>query len=104
MKSDNCITMLKALADETRWRAVRVLLASPSTVGELAEKLKVSPYNASKHVRILREAGIVATEKTGKTVECRVAAEFRNQLSKNETTLDLGCCTFRFDGVGSKSA
>ncbi len=97
MKADTCITRLKALADETRWRIVQVLLVGPGTVGELAEKLEISPYNASKHVRILREAGIVATEKQGKTVECRVAGEFRKKLSKKETALDLGCCTFRFD-------
>ncbi len=96
--------MLKALADETRWRIVQVLLAGPSTVGELAEKLEVSPYNASKHVRIPREARIVATEKEGKTVECRVADELRKKLSNNKMALDLGCCTLRFDQAkrGSK--
>lgn len=99
MKSNTCLTMLKALADETRWQIVQTLLANPNTVGELAERLRISPYNASKHVKILRVAGIVATEKAGKTVECRVADGFRKKLSKNEQTLDLGCCTFRFDRV-----
>ena len=86
--------MLKALADQTRWGIVRKLLASPRTIGELVVALGVSQYNVSKHVRILREAGIVETEKDGKNVICSVAASFRKRLKKDE--LDLGCCTFRF--------
>lgn len=86
--------MLKALGDETRWRIVRDLLKGPRTVGELAGRLKVSQYNVSKHVRILREAEIVETEKDGKHVRCSVAAGFRRKLKRDE--LDLGCCTFRF--------
>lgn len=89
--------MLKALADTTRWSIVRELLAAPLTVGELEERLDVSQYNVSKHLRILREAGIVETEREGKHVRCRVADDFRRRLTRNETVLDLGCCTFRFD-------
>lgn len=89
--------MLKALADETRWRIVRELLAAPRTVGEITERLDVSQYNVSKHVRILREAGILETERDGKHVECRVTGDFRKHLAKGGNVLDLGCCTFRFD-------
>lgn len=91
------ISMLKALADETRWNIVRELLLQPLTVGELSVRLKVSHYNVSKHVRILRETGIVATDKRGQHVECRVARNFRQRLRGTENVLDLGCCTFRFD-------
>lgn len=89
--------MLKALADETRWRIVRELLAAPRTVGELVERLDVSQYNVSKHLRILREAGIVMMERQGKHMRCSVAEDFRKKLTRNETVLDLGCCTFKFD-------
>lgn len=89
--------MLKALADETRWRIVRELLAAPRTVGEITERLDVTQYNVSKHVRILREAGILETERDGKHVECRVAEDFRKRLAKGGNLLDLGCCSFRFD-------
>ena len=89
--------MLKALADDTRWRIVRELLARPHTVGEIVERLEVSQYNVSKHLRILREAGIVEMERNGKHVQCGVAEDFRKRLTRNQTVLDLGCCTFRFD-------
>lgn len=89
--------MLKALADDTRWRIVRELLGDSRTIGNLVERLDVSQYNVSKHVRILREAGIVETERDGKHVRCNVTENLRKQLTKNQTVLDLGCCTFRFD-------
>ena len=89
--------MLKALADETRWRIVRELLSGPLIVGDLVERLDVSQYNVSKHIRILREAGILETKRDGKHVECRVAEDFRKRLTRGGNVLDLGCCTFRFD-------
>ena len=96
MEGELCIRMLKALADETRWRIVRALLEREMTVGEVTERLKATPYNVSKHVRILREAGIIETRREGKSVHCAVAAAFRQRLSRQRSQLDLGCCTFRF--------
>ena len=89
--------MLKALADETRWNIVRALLSKAMTVSELTAALKVTQYNVSKHLRILREAGIIQTEKDGKHLQCSVDATFRQQLARNKNQLDLGCCTFRFE-------
>jgi len=88
---------LKALADQTRWRIVRELLSQKMTVSELTDILAVSQYNVSKHLRVLREAGIVETAKRGKMVECSVAVAFRRKLTRNRKALDLGCCVFRFD-------
>lgn len=89
--------MLKALADETRWRIIRELLGQSCTVGELVERIHVSQYNVSKHLRILRQAGIVETERNGKHVHCQVAEAFRKRFTRDDPVLDLGCCSFRFD-------
>ena len=67
------------------------------TVTELTQELGVTQYNVSKHLRILRESGIVQTEKNGKLLKCSVEKSFRQQLARNRNQLDLGCCTFRFD-------
>ena len=91
-----CKPYLKALADETRWQIVRELLSHPCTVGELSTRLKVSEYNASKHVRILREAGIVETRKAGRHLHCQIGAGLQRRIKKGKKQLDLGCCTFRF--------
>ena len=89
--------MLKALADETRWRIVHELLAAPATVNELTEQLGASQYNVSKHLIILEHAGIVKKQRSGKSVRCQVTPGFRQGLAGNKKVLDLGCCSFRFD-------
>jgi len=90
MKTNECIQMLKALADETRWRIVRELLVESRTVNDLVVRLAVSQYNVSKHLRILREAGIVEAERHGRNVECRIVPAFRLRLRQNRNPLDLG--------------
>jgi len=44
MDKKECIPMLKALADGTRWRLVSELLKAPRTVSELTERLGVTQY------------------------------------------------------------
>jgi DNA-binding transcriptional ArsR family regulator len=96
-KTVNCTPILKALADPTRWQIVRALLGETLTVTELTERLHATQYNVSKHLRILREAGIVHTEKHGKHLKCSVEDAFRLKLSKDKNQLNVGCCTFKFD-------
>jgi DNA-binding transcriptional ArsR family regulator len=96
VRQTDCIPKLRALADETRWRIVEALLMREMTVGELVELLGVSQYNVSKHLRVLRESGIVVSAKSGKMVRCSVAPDLHARLRKEGRTLDLGCCQFRF--------
>jgi DNA-binding transcriptional ArsR family regulator len=93
----HCLPYLKALGDPSRWKIVRELLGKELTVGELVTRLDISQYNVSKHIRILREAGIIETEKSGKFVHVSITSPFRTKLSANSNTLNLGCCTFHFD-------
>jgi DNA-binding transcriptional ArsR family regulator len=48
-----------ALADPARRRAVELLARHPHRAGELAHALRVSPSAMSKHLRILRNRGLV---------------------------------------------
>jgi DNA-binding transcriptional ArsR family regulator len=89
--------VLKALADQTRWRMVRALLGGSLTVNELTEQVDAAQYNVSKHLRVLRDAGLVTTEREGKSVRCTVPPSVRRTIARNKNQLDLGCCTFRFD-------
>jgi DNA-binding transcriptional ArsR family regulator len=47
------------LADPTRRRILDLLLERPRPVGELVERLGLSQPGTSKHLRALREAGLV---------------------------------------------
>jgi len=97
MPKTDCTDILKALADRSRMRIVKSLLANASGVNELGESLKISQYNVSKHLRILREAGIVDVEPDGTRREYFIVPTFRERLKKEGNVLDFGCCSFRFD-------
>jgi len=56
---------MDALGDPTRREIFERLAARPSTVGDLAAGLPVSRPAVSQHVRVLREAGMVAVRPTG---------------------------------------
>jgi DNA-binding transcriptional ArsR family regulator len=52
-----------------RRRAVLLeVLRSPATTSDLARALKVSPSAISQHVVVLRDSGLVASERSGRTV------------------------------------
>lgn len=59
------INTLDALGDPTRRKIVEILRAGPQTVGELADRLPVSQPAVSQHLAVLREAGLVSSEKDG---------------------------------------
>ena len=96
MPKQDCTDILKALADRSRMRIVKTLLAEAHGVNDLAEALDLSQYNVSKHLRILREAGIVEVEPDGTRREYFIAEPFRKRLEKSGNTLDFGCCSFDF--------
>jgi DNA-binding transcriptional ArsR family regulator len=57
---------LAALADPTRRRLLRLVGDRPRKAGELAEVFPVSRSAVSKHLRVLREAGLVEAEPSGR--------------------------------------
>jgi DNA-binding transcriptional ArsR family regulator len=61
-------TVLKALADPTRRRILELLRARNMTAGEIAEHFTVAKPTLSGHFGVLREAGLVETEKQGTTI------------------------------------
>jgi len=65
-----------ALADPTR-RAIlgRLVERDGRSVSELAEPFGVTLPAILKHLGVLEDAGLIAREKTGRTVSCRLTAE-----------------------------
>jgi DNA-binding transcriptional ArsR family regulator len=51
--------VLHALADESRRTLLEVLRDHPATAGELASVLPIARPGVSRHLRVLREAGLV---------------------------------------------
>ncbi len=53
------MTIYEALADDTRRRILDLLREQPRTVNELTVVLAISQPGVSKHLRVLREVGLV---------------------------------------------
>jgi DNA-binding transcriptional ArsR family regulator len=51
--------VLHALADESRRTVLAILRDHPANAGELAEALPIARPGVSRHLRVLREAGLV---------------------------------------------
>src|SRR3954453_8818266 len=50
---------LRALADDSRRTMLETLAAGPATAGDLAKLLPIARPGVSRHLRVLREAGLV---------------------------------------------
>jgi DNA-binding transcriptional ArsR family regulator len=51
-----------ALSDSSRREMIRALLHQPRRAGELADSVAMSPQALSRHLRVLRKAGLVVEE------------------------------------------
>ena len=102
---NDCVTALRALGEETRVRIVALLMDQPLDVGAISDALEVSPYNVSKHLRVLREAGLLEVEKEGRLRRYALPEGIKREAAAGRV-LDLGCCSFQFDdnGVASPAA
>ncbi|MDE2306470.1 MAG: winged helix-turn-helix transcriptional regulator [Gammaproteobacteria bacterium] len=66
--------LLKALASEQRLAVLCALLDGPRSVGEINAAVPLSQSALSQHLAVLREAGVVTTEKKSQTVHYALAA------------------------------
>jgi ArsR family transcriptional regulator len=64
----NSVTFAKALADDTRQKIMSLVCCCWMSVNEIAEQIDVSQPTVSHHLRVLRSAGLVETNRAGKQV------------------------------------
>jgi len=65
----------KALGSAPRRRILNYLAGGPMTVGEIAAKFDMAMPSISKHLSVLREAGLVHEQKRGQFVLYSIAAD-----------------------------
>jgi DNA-binding transcriptional ArsR family regulator len=86
--------LFKALSDPRRL-SLLVRLADagrPCTVGHLAEGSGIDLSVVSRHLAVLREAGIISCEKQGKEVWCRVQTGAVAQILRGLADALEACC------------
>jgi len=72
--------VFQALADSTRLRVLRVMVVAraESCLCELVDGLQEPQYKLSRHVKILRQAGLLDAEKEGRFVYHRLVERSRH--------------------------
>src|SRR6478609_5608873 len=62
-----------ALSDATRRGVLEELGSADASISELAQKFHMTLTGMKKHVGVLEQAGLVATEKVGRVRTCRLS-------------------------------
>lgn len=91
----SCAHLLKLLADETRLAVMRQLIDGPQQVSQLNATLGLEQSLLSHHLKILREAGLVESQRQGKGVLYSLSPDFRGTSSGE--SINLGCCCLSFE-------
>lgn len=73
-KSEPLDSVFSALADPTRRAILARLATGHSSVGELAEPFDISLPAISRHLRVLRNAGLITRHKDGRVRRCTLDA------------------------------
>ncbi len=60
--------IFRALSDTTRREMLRLLRAGDLTAGQLADRFPLARSTLSGHLKVLREAGLVVTERQGTVI------------------------------------
>ena len=78
----NTVDFAKALADETRQKIMALCCCELVSVNEIVEKLDVAQPTVSHHLKILKTAGLVKSERRGKQI----------LYTLDQEKLAKGCC------------
>ncbi|MGN7968846.1 ArsR/SmtB family transcription factor [Microbacterium sp. 22296] len=70
---DDAAELFKVLGNESRLALVWLLSREPLTVGALADRAGLSQPLVSQHLRTLRQAGLVSSEREGKEIRYALA-------------------------------
>ena len=75
----SCLSTVKALADETRLRILRILMTGTYNVNELVAILSMGQSRVSRHLRILSDAGLVRPRRQGTWVYYGLTGLWENE-------------------------
>jgi DNA-binding transcriptional ArsR family regulator len=69
------VALLKSLADENRVRALWALKQGELCVCQITELLDLAPSTVSKHMSVLKSAGLVRSRKDGRWIHYRLTED-----------------------------
>ncbi len=99
LAADQARALLKALADPIRLQVIEALGGGERCVCELTEALGLAQSKLSFHLKVLKEAGLLADRQSGRWVYYRLRPEalerlrgWLAQLAEGCTAPAIACC------------
>jgi ArsR family transcriptional regulator len=83
------VMFAQALADETRWRILQLILNEPMCVCEIADILGMPQSSVSSHVQVIKKAGVLDSERCEKWIYYRVTPNHRHLLQSLAVFFEL---------------
>jgi DNA-binding transcriptional ArsR family regulator len=74
--------MGKGIGNENRYHILEALMRGPRTVGEIAVKTGLAQPAVSQHLKVLKEADLVASEREGQEIAYSINVEYMAKLLK----------------------
>jgi len=87
---DNILEIFKALGDEARLRMVRAVEIAELSVAELVSVLKLPQSSVSRHLKPLRDSGLLETRREGTSVYYRRGPVFQDEAFARLLSEKLG--------------
>jgi DNA-binding transcriptional ArsR family regulator len=79
--------IFRALADPTRREILELLANRDLTAGEIADRFPIAFPSVSRHLGILRDAGLVAAEREGQHIRYRLNTTVYQELVRYLTRM-----------------
>jgi DNA-binding transcriptional ArsR family regulator len=79
---DRICNVFAALANPVRRELLEILTRQPLSAGELSDRFELSRPSVAEHLKVLRDAGLVADEAQGRRRIYRLTAEPLAELSQ----------------------
>ncbi len=77
---DDAVRILQAAADPVRWSVLARLAEGTACVCELQEHFPIAANLLSYHLRVLREAELVTTQRRGRWIDYSLATDAHDRL------------------------
>lgn len=104
LQSDYCAQMLKLLGDPERLLIIQSLRSGPKNVGDIAASTKQKLANVSHHLKVLREGGMVESQREGRFVKyCLAPGAYIQSETGAVDHLDMGCCRLEIPKTAKNS-
>lgn len=79
--------MGKGFGNENRFTILQAIMRNPRTVGEISKKVGLPQPSVSQHLKVLKSANLVESERRGQEVLYVVNIAFMTMLLKKLTTV-----------------